>query len=210
MILLVDLCWQPDSLSRDEYVGPVARIVERVGEPWSEVHFSRVADETLAGMSGIILCGTALQDNLFADRIAEYSLLFDTALPVLGICAGMQALCLAFGGRIHPACEIGMTKVRAGTTDPLLGNAGDFEAYELHTFACDPPPGWEVAAASAVCIQAVRHPTRPLFGVMFHPEVRNDHVVERFCALCRERRQSSMEGKKSSGRRFSHGETGAL
>ena len=187
MILLIDLCWQPGSLSRDEFVGPVARIVERVGEPWQEVHFSMAPGDVPAGTRGIILCGTALQDNLFAERVAEYAAIFDTGMPVLGICAGMQALCLAFGGVIRPACEIGMTTVRSCMTDPLLGAAGEFEAYELHTFACDPPPGWVVTAVSDSCVQAVRHPSRPLFGVMFHPEVRNDHVVERFCAFCRDR-----------------------
>ena len=187
MILLVDLCWQPGSLSRDEFVGPVARIVERTGESWQEVHFSLAAGEAIAGAGGIILCGTALQDNLFAERITEFSFLFETGLPVLGICAGMQALCLAFGGGIRPASVIGMTRVRSGMTDPLLGNAGEFEAYELHSFACDLPPRWVVTAVSDSCIQSFRHPTRPLFGVMFHPEVRNDHVVERFCALCRDR-----------------------
>jgi len=189
MILLVDLCWQPGSLSRDEFVGPVARIVERAGESWREVHFSQATETGLAGTSGIILCGTALQDNLFAERTAEYSFLFDSGLPVLGICAGMQALCLAFGGSIRPACEIGMTTVRPRASDPLLGSTGAFGAYELHSFACDPPPGWMVTAVSDTCVQAVRHPSRPLFGVMFHPEVRNDHVVERFCALCRDKRR---------------------
>lgn len=184
MILLVDLCWQPASLSRDEFVGPVARIVERAGETWREVHFSRAADTDIAGASGIIFCGTAVQDNLFAERVAEYSFLFDTGLPVLGICAGMQALCLAYGGSIRPAPEIGMTRVRPLVTDPLFGSA-EFEAYELHSFACDPPSGWKVTAVSDTCVQAVRHPTLPLFGVMFHPEVRNDGVVERFCAFCR-------------------------
>ena len=41
-------------------------------------------------------------------------------------------------------------------------------------------------AVSDTGIQAVRHPEKPIFGVMFHPEVRNDEVVERFLALCRE------------------------
>jgi GMP synthase (glutamine-hydrolysing) len=187
MILLVDLCWQPGSLSRDEFVGPVARIVERAGMAWREVHFSRADDADLTAADGIILCGTALMDNLFAENVPEFARMPDAGLPVLGICAGMQALCLAHGGTIRPACEIGMTTVRALMPDPLLGDTGEFAAYELHTFACDAPPGWEVTAVSDRCIQAVRHPDRPVFGVMFHPEVRNDHVVERFCALCRER-----------------------
>lgn len=187
MILIVDLCSRPGSLSRDEFVGPVARIVERAGEEWREVHFSGAGSADLSGLSGIILCGTALQDNLFAGQVAAFASLFGAGLPVLGICAGMQALCLAHGGSIRPACEIGMTKVRADVQDPLLGSPGEFEAFELHSFAGEPPPGWIVTAVSETCVQAVRHPDQPVFGVMFHPEVRNDHVVERFCALCRER-----------------------
>ena len=186
MILLVDLCYRPGSLSRDEFVGPVARIVERAGEPWQEVHFSGAGSTDLAGIDGIILCGTALQDNRFAGEVTEFASLLRAGLPVLGICAGMQALCLSSGGQIRPACEIGMTTVRVEQPDPLLGNAAEFEAYELHSSAGDPPPGWIVTAVSDRCVQVVRHPDRPLFGVMFHPEVRNDHVVERFCALCRD------------------------
>ena len=185
MILLVDLCEKPGSLSRDEFVGPVARIVERAGEEWREVHFSHAGHADLAGISGIILCGTALQDNLFSGRVMEYAGLFNAGLPVLGICAGMQALCLANGGSIYPACEIGMTEVRPETPDPLIGSPAPFRAYELHSFACEPPAEWTVVSVSDRCVQAVRHPTRPLFGVMFHPEVRNDRVVERFCAFCR-------------------------
>jgi len=186
MILLVDLCSRPGSLSRDEFVAPVARIVERTGETWREVHFSKAGTADLAGIRGIILCGTALQDNLFSEQVARFAPLCEAGLPVLGICAGMQALCLAFGGSIRPACEIGMIKVRAEVPDPMLESPREFEAFALHSFACEPPREWIVTAVSDVCVQAVRHPDLPIFGVMFHPEVRNDPVVERFCALCRD------------------------
>jgi len=186
MILLVDLSWKVRSLSRDEFVGPVARIVSRAGQEWGEAHFSGIREADLRDPHGIILCGTALKDNLFAEKVQEFLWLKDIRVPVLGICAGMQALCLVHGGALRQECEIGMTTVRVTRPDPLLGDRQAFTAYELHSFACDPPPGWEVTAVSDRCVQAVRHPDRPLSGVMFHPEVRNDLVVERFCALCRE------------------------
>jgi GMP synthase (glutamine-hydrolysing) len=186
MILLVDLCLKPHSLSRDEFVGPVARIVSGAGQEWREAHFSGISGGDLRDASGIILCGTALKDNLFAEKVQDFAWLRDISVPVLGICAGMQALCLVHGGTLRPACEIGMTTVRVTQPDPLLPDQPAFTAYELHSFACDPPPGWVVTAVSDRCVQAVRHPDLPLCGVMFHPEVRNNLVVERFCAFCRE------------------------
>jgi len=184
MILLVDLAWKQNSLSRDEFVGPVARIVSRTRREWKEIHFSAVSPADLRDTRGIILCGTALRDNYFAERPGDFAWLKKTRVPVLGICAGMQALCLVHGGNLRGECEIGMTTVRVIQPDLLLGGCPSFEAYELHSFACDPPPGWTVIAVSDRCVQAIRHPDRPLFGVMFHPEVRNDGVVERFCTLC--------------------------
>jgi GMP synthase-like glutamine amidotransferase len=187
MILLVDLCYRPGSLSRDEFVGPVARIVSSAGRVWKETHFSEAGSKDLDGATGIILCGTALKDNLFAERAGGFSWLRNISVPVLGICAGMQVLCLVFGGSLSPGCEIGMTSIRTGIPDPLLPGTPEFTAYELHGFTGNPPPGWVVTAVSDEGIQAVHHPDRPLYGVMFHPEVRNDTVVERFLSLCGEK-----------------------
>ena len=156
------------------------------GHEWREAHFSGITSKNLECADGIILCGTALKDNHFAMQVQEFSWLEDIRVPVLGICAGMQALCLVHGGALRPACEIGMTTIRVTQPDPLLPDRTEFTAYELHSFACDPPHGWVVTAVSDRCVQAVRHPDRPLSGVMFHPEVRNDAVVERFCVRCRE------------------------
>jgi GMP synthase (glutamine-hydrolysing) len=184
MIFLLDLSYRSHSLSRDEFVGPIARIVTLAGREWREIHFSEMRGADLEDAAGIILCGTALKDNLFAARKQEFSWLRNSSVPVLGICAGMQILCLVFGSTIRPGCEIGMTTVTAEKPDPLLPGSPAFQAYELHSFTCDPPPGWVVTAVSDGGIQAVRHPDRPLYGVMFHPEVRNDGVVERFLSLC--------------------------
>ena len=187
MILLVDLAGRPGSLSRDEYVGPVARIVAAAGYEWKEIHFLKISQNDIAGADGIILCGTALMDNAFAEHVQDLAWLRDARVPVLGICAGAEALCLAHGGRLVPSCGIGMTEVRVIEADPVLGEPRSFTAYEVHTFAGEPPAGWITTAVSDTCVQAFRHPDRPVSGVMFHPEVRNDAVVERFCATCRDR-----------------------
>lgn len=184
MILIIDLSYRARSLSHDEFVCPVAHIVHRAGREWRETHFSEMKSDGLTSAEGIILCGTALKDNLFATKVQEFSWLRTISVPVLGICAGMQLLCRVFGGTIRPGCEIGMTTVRVDTPDPLLCKHPAFPAYELHSYSCDPPRGWLTIAVSDECVQAIRHPEKPLYGVMFHPEVRNDWVVEQFLSLC--------------------------
>lgn len=184
MILLLDLSYRAHSLSRDEFVGPIAHIVIRAGQVWRERHYSEMRGVDREEAAGIILCGTALKDNLFATRVSDFFWLRDISVPVLGICAGMEVLCLIFGGTIRPGCEIGMTGIKADKPDPLLPGSPAFQAYELHSFSCDPPPGWGVMAISDGGVQAVCHPDRPIFGVMFHPEVRNEAIVERFLSLC--------------------------
>ncbi|MCQ8893036.1 MAG: glutamine amidotransferase [Methanolinea sp.] len=183
MILLVDLSDKKRPLLRDEFVRPVAQIVGRSGAEWTCCHFTEVDGQALAGCGAVILCGTALKDRSYLDAREHFSWLRDAVNPVLGICAGMQVISLACGGIVYDCCEIGMVEVKTLVPHPLLPPGPQFSAFELHSIGCTAPPGWRVLALSQACIQAFCHPVRPLFGVMFHPEVRNEGVVERF--LCR-------------------------
>jgi GMP synthase-like glutamine amidotransferase len=39
---------------------------------------------------------------------------------------------------------------------------------------------FDVVAESAQCIQAIKHKQRNVFGLLFHPEVRNPEILQRF------------------------------
>ncbi|MHC4953217.1 MAG: anthranilate synthase component II [Planctomycetota bacterium] len=96
--------------------------------------------------------------------------------PLLGVCLGHQSLVAAFGGRVDRA-----ERVRHGKTSPvrhdgdgLLARLPDpFVAARYHSLvAREIPSCLRVCAAAAddgECM-AVRHESRPLFGVQFHPE----------------------------------------
>jgi len=183
MILLVDLCGKAGSLSLHEFVEPVAGIVRRNGFSGQVRHHLRLTGADLSAAERIILCGTPLRDNAFAARPASFSWLQEARVPVLGICAGMQAVALAFGGALIPSQEIGMTEIRCTSPDPLLEGHDRFYAYELHGAGVVPPESFLVLAESDRCIQAIRHQDLPLYGILFHPEVRNEWVVERFLTL---------------------------
>ena len=180
MILVVDLCYRDGSLSRAEFVGPVERFLRGAGAEPVVRHYTAVSAPDIEGADGAVLCGTALKDTGFAEHPGRFRWLPAFERPVLGISSGMLALAAAFGGGTVPCCEIGMTDVRVTAPDPLFAGMTGFPAYELHERAIKTPPGFIPLAVSDRCVQAIRHRSLPLYGLLFHPEVRNEWVIERF------------------------------
>ena len=103
------------------------------------------------------------------------------AKPVLGVCAGMQAIGVAHGLSLKRYVEIGMTPVTTLQQNPLF--SGSFSAYSLHNFCVEPTAEFEVLAESSQCMQAMKHLQKEVYGMLFHPEVRNAAMVERFLQL---------------------------
>ena len=102
--------------------------------------------------------------------------LFELGIPVLGICYGMQLACEALGGKVTsaPSREYGRAMLHVGHSDSLFeGLPTDLEVWMSHgdqvsSVAAD----FEPLASTGTCpIAAVRHRTRQVFGLQFHPEV---------------------------------------
>jgi len=55
-------------------------------------------------------------------------------------------------------------------------------AYALHGQYAESEE-FEISAYSSSCIQAIKHKTKPLYGTLFHPEVRNKNIIINFCKL---------------------------
>jgi GMP synthase-like glutamine amidotransferase len=183
MILVVDLSFKPRSLSKYEFVDPIAAIVRRAGFDCEIHHFTELADDLIEGADGIILCGTALKDDLYAQRIDLFSWIRDAEQPILGICAGMQVLAAVFGGGIVPRPKIGLNGIDIVKETDLLGTPRRIEGYHLHNFGVTIPPGFDLVAGRPGEVEAFKHAERPVYGIIFHPEVRNRWIVERFDAL---------------------------
>ena len=97
---------------------------------------------------------------------------------MLGVCAGMQTIGVVFGSCLKRCVEIGMTTIKTIKENHLA--SGDFNAYSLHSYCVEPSEDFEVLAESKECIQVIKHKTKPIYGVLFHPEVRNPDILERF------------------------------
>lgn len=98
-------------------------------------------------------------------------------MPILGVCLGHQAIGVAFGARVVPAREIVHGKARPVFTedDPLFaGLPRPFSAMRYHSLVVElatlPPDLLPIARAADGTLMAMRHASRPVVGVQFHPE----------------------------------------
>lgn len=183
MILLLDLCYEKNSLSKYEFVNPIADTLTKAGAHFETLHFTEIADDELGKYSKIILCGTALKDNTYADRIDMFSWLKRYDGQVLGICAGMQVISAVFGGCILPQPTIGLEKLEIVAETPLLGKSRQIEGYHLHNYGVTLPEEFLLVAGTTEVVEAFKHRERSLYGIIFHPEVRNKWILERFAGL---------------------------
>jgi GMP synthase (glutamine-hydrolysing) len=102
--------------------------------------------------------------------------IFDVGVPVLGICYGMQIAAQILGGDVKPAeaREYGRTKLHHESTEALLqGVPAETTVWMSHGDQVrDLGPDFVALASTPTCpLAAMRHLTRPFFGVQFHPEV---------------------------------------
>jgi len=188
MILVVDISDPSVSLLFDEFVLPVIRIIQQIQVELLDVHISKI-NKIPDDVSAIILCGTCIAD-LWYTKIPSHIDIIGFKGPVLGICAGMQILLRDDGGEIVPALEIGMINIRLtdkGKSDPITTGKDIISGYSLHQKMVHIPESWDILGVSDDLIKIphiVRSNCNKKYGVLFHPEVRNEWIIERFVQKC--------------------------
>ncbi|WP_124054499.1 anthranilate synthase component II [Arcanobacterium ihumii] len=98
-------------------------------------------------------------------------------IPMLGVCLGHQALAEVFGGVVSHAPELMHGKVsQIVHSDSVLMDGLDnpLTVTRYHSLAVEPESLPEELIATAHTtngiIMALKHRSKPLFGVQFHPE----------------------------------------
>lgn len=101
---------------------------------------------------------------------------FDLGIPVLGICYGMNLVCKALGGKIVGAehREYGRATLKVNDPNSLFrGYPVESTVWMSHGDQVQAGVGEFVTLADTdTCpVAAVKHTSRPVFGIQFHPEV---------------------------------------
>ncbi len=139
---------------------------------------------------GLVLSGGAPRVGLDQEKMGMCGEYIDKAgVPILGICAGHQFMATHLGGKAGASKipEFGKMMVTVDDEDDMFkGLPTEFVAWESHNDeVTELPPDFVALAHSDSClIQAMKHTSKPLIGLQFHPEVEHtDNGYEMFQAF---------------------------
>jgi GMP synthase (glutamine-hydrolysing) len=177
MILVIDMNYKKSSLGFLEFVQPILSAIGELDE-CTVKHYEDIGQDDFAKCDAVILSGTPLKDNVTLSQIEKFKWVKAVNKPVLGICAGFQTVGLVFGACLKRCLGIGMTEIT--TLRPNILFSSKFKAYTLHNFSIEPTDEFDNIAESTQCIQAFKHKRQNVYGVLFHPEVRNPEILRRF------------------------------
>ncbi|KAB7019583.1 glutamine-hydrolyzing GMP synthase [Bifidobacterium longum] len=176
-----------------QYAQLIARRVREAGVYSELVPHSMPVDEILAkDPKAIILSGGPA--SVFEPGAPTIDTkVFESGVPVLGICYGFQVMAYELGGKVDKAAlgEYGKT---SATIDDAAGILADSPAEQTtwmsHGVAVEQAPaGFEVLAhTEGAPVAAMADESRKLYGVQWHPEVKysplGQKLIENFLHRC--------------------------
>ena len=163
----------------DSFVYNLVQYLYQLGAECEVVRNDAVttADVAAGDFAGVLLSpgpGTPEDAGVCVEMVRHCAA---TGTPVFGVCLGMQAMAVAYGGVVGRAPELlhGKTSpVRHAGAGVFAGLPSPLTVTRYHSLAVEEPTvpaGFEVTATTeSGVVMGLRHREVPVEGVQFHPE----------------------------------------
>ena len=142
--------------------------------------------------AGVIISGAPLliTEMDMSPYLAKMAWIKEIEIPVLGICFGHQIIGLshgAFGSVMREDRD--WQEIEFLEKEMLFSRMPQVvEMMEDHCESISVPPQFKLLAISDACVnEAMRHESKNIFGVQFHPEVSGNMgrvLIENFIHIC--------------------------
>ena len=185
MILIID--------NETRFIKQLCSFLKREGFDYKIKDFRKVKLKDTKGVNAVILSGgigIRYIDNS-KEFLREVKVVKKTKLPIFGICLGFEVIGHAYGAKIKemPHLEKGVIKIKIKKKDDIFRNCPkEMRIFEDHEWdIVKVGKNLEVLAKSKDGIEAVKHRTKPIYGVQFHPEITKNNqgykTIENFLQL---------------------------
>ena len=156
----------------------LAKCIGDNGAAVDSVNWSEATAAKFDASDGVVLSGSPdmMSDPKIHQKYwREVEAIRDSAVPILGVCFGHQMMAHAFGAKVvkDETHVLDMVKTTVLADDPLFrGLPKELMLLESRWEVVKSlPPKFTLVASSATSkIATMRHESRPLVGVQFHPE----------------------------------------
>ncbi len=178
----------------------IARTIMDLGEEAEMVDMgAKLSDIEKMGADGMIFGGGPQRIGGEGENLGNAAdMLKNSKVPALTMCLTHQLLAMVHGGKAGPAKEpeFGVVEIIVDKEDEILEGMGKrFKTTESHNDEVVVLPlCMEALAHSSKCkYQVIRHKTKPLFGLQFHPETmqgeKDEQVFRNFVEICKKHRK---------------------
>lgn len=179
-IAIISLIPNQEPLWVDEFVTPIEKILKEHNHTTQIIPYHKTPNTN--SFDKIIISGSPLGDFEANKNLHYFEWIKSLDKPLLGICGGMQILAQMCDCELINSLSIGFEWIEPTKDNILIKKPS--QGYQLHAKTTIANKEFEIIAKNNKnTIQAIQHKTKPFYGVLFHPEVRNEEIILNFLKL---------------------------
>ncbi|MCP5105742.1 MAG: hypothetical protein GY950_20305 [bacterium] len=174
-----------------EFTDPIVHILDRAGvrsqcAEYTEIPaIPMIGESDESGYTGIILSGSPRGNDIVDHHMPLFQWIKTCSIPIFGFCAGHHII-----GKMYGAALLRSVEIEVGDCYITLDEPGDplfnglpsrVMVRQNHNDSITLPPGFILLAHSDVCkVEAMKHPSKPIYTTQFHPEILNEQMILNF------------------------------
>ncbi|MEK6941180.1 MAG: hypothetical protein AABW49_04755 [Nanoarchaeota archaeon] len=188
MLLLID-CVPKDNEKDKE---TISKVLTELNMPFEKISLSELKQNSWKKHNGIIISGSPLLLTKEKEKLLpKFLFLKNITIPALGICFGHQIVGLINGAIITNGKLIKKKEqITILAKDPLFQNIQKEVMFDENheEYITIPRNFLHLARSESYEIEAMKHPTKNVYGIGFHPERSGEQgktLLKNFYKMCK-------------------------